>query len=90
MRVAQTLYGVIMSHLKSTNVERPEKHLAETYIQDQIKAILAPKIMAIQHADNPEEAIADLILNLDEATDDDLLGEHHHSNTPTSKGRGRR
>lgn len=75
LRVAQTLYGVIMSHLKSTSLNRPEKKQTETFIMDQMTAILKPKIMAIQNAESPEEAFTDLVLDLEESSDADLLGE---------------
>ena len=75
MRVAQTLYGVIMSHIKSTSIDRPEKHMVENYINEQMKIIFAPKIMALQNAENPEEVLSDLILNLDEIPDSQLLDE---------------
>ncbi|WP_191603344.1 DNA topoisomerase I [Marinomonas algicola] len=73
MRVAQSLYSVIMSHLKATSIDRPERHQAIEYINSQIKAILTPQVVAIQNADNPEELIADLVLDFDEASDDVLL-----------------
>ena len=78
MRVAQTLYGVIMSHLRSATVDRPEKQIAINYVNDQMKAILAPKLVAIQNAENPEAALADLIIDFDETavSDADLIDEN--------------
>ncbi|RDL46023.1 DNA topoisomerase I [Marinomonas piezotolerans] len=69
MRVAQTLYGVIHSHLKSNNIDRPEKKTLEKYVDSRMQEILAPQLMAIQDAENPEEALADLMLNLEELPD---------------------
>lgn len=61
MRVAQTLYSVIHSHLKSNNVDRPEKKALEKHVDERMKEIMAPQIMAIQEADDPEEALAGLV-----------------------------
>lgn len=57
-RVAHTLYGVILSHLNSTSVDRPEKHELEAYITQQIKLIYQPQLEAIENAETPEEAAA--------------------------------
>lgn len=65
MRVAQTLYGVILSHIKSDTVERPEKKLLNTFVTERMKSILSPQIEAIKNSDNPEEALGDLIQNID-------------------------
>lgn len=75
MRVAQSLYSVIMSHLKATSIDRPERHQAIDYINSQIKAILAPQVVAIQHAENPEEMVADLVLDFEDESDDQLINE---------------
>ncbi|MFD1383832.1 hypothetical protein ACFQ45_10655 [Rhodanobacter aciditrophus] len=61
-RVASTLFGVINSHLKSNNIDRPEKKELEKYVDMRIKEIIAPQIAAIQESENPEEALADLML----------------------------
>lgn len=63
-RVAQTLYGVILSHLKSDSIERPEKKALQTFVTDRMKQIITPKIEAIQETDNQEEALSQLIQNL--------------------------
>jgi len=63
-RVAQTLYGVILSHLKSDSIERPEKKVLQTFVTDRMKQIITPKIEAIQETDNQEEALSQLIQNL--------------------------
>ncbi len=65
MRVAQTLYSVILSHVKSDSIERPEKKELNTFIQDRMKKILSPAIEALQESDNPEDALNDLIQNLE-------------------------
>jgi len=57
-RVAQTLYGVILSHLHSVTVDRPEKQELEGYIKAQVKLIYEPQLAAIEGADTPEEAAA--------------------------------
>ncbi|TDP00019.1 DNA topoisomerase I [Marinomonas balearica] len=79
MRVAQTLYGVILSNLKSNTIDRAEKHQLEAFIQDRMKEIVAPQIMALQNAENPEEVIEELFLELGETPDDELLGESPES-----------
>ncbi|MFT2111626.1 DNA topoisomerase I [Marinomonas sp. 2405UD68-3] len=76
MRVAQSLYTVIMSHLKATSIDRPERHQAIEYVEKQFQAILAPPIVAIVNTDNPDESVADLVLDLDETPDDQLLDEN--------------
>ncbi|MEL0638404.1 MULTISPECIES: DNA topoisomerase I [Marinomonas] len=68
-RVAQSLYGVILSHIKSDSIERPEKKALQTFVTDKMKQILAPKIEAIQTTDNPEEALSQLIQNLQPGDD---------------------
>lgn len=65
MRVAQTLYGVILSHLKSDSIERPEKKILNEFVTNRMKEILSPKIAAMQESENPEEALTELIKNLD-------------------------
>jgi len=65
LRVAQTLYGVILSHIKSDSIERPEKKILKAFVTDRMKAILSPKIAAMTKSDNPEEALSELIQNLD-------------------------
>lgn len=65
MRVAQTLYTVILSHLKSDSTVRPEKKELTAFINTRIKEILSPAIKSIQDTDNPEEAIAELIKNME-------------------------
>jgi hypothetical protein len=65
LRVAQTLYGVILSHIKSDSIERPEKKILKTFVTDRMKEILSPKIAAMTKSDNPEEALSELIQNLD-------------------------
>lgn len=69
MRVAQTLYSVIHSHLKSNNVDRPEKKAMEKYVDGRMQEIMAPQIMAIQEADDPEEALAGLMNAIEEDGD---------------------
>jgi hypothetical protein len=64
VRVAQTLYGVILSHLKSDPIERPEKKALQTFVTDKMKQIIAPKIEAIQDTENQEEALNQLLQNL--------------------------
>jgi hypothetical protein len=65
MRVAQTLYGVILSHLKSDATERPEKNTLKNFVTDRIRQILSPKLEAIKDSDNPEEVLSELLHNLD-------------------------
>ncbi|AWY00855.1 DNA topoisomerase I [Marinomonas primoryensis] len=65
LRVAQTLYGVILSHIKSDSIERPEKKILKTFVTDRMKEILSPKIAAMTESDNPEEVLSELIQNLD-------------------------
>ncbi|TYL47726.1 DNA topoisomerase I [Marinomonas sp. IMCC 4694] len=65
LRVAQTLYGVILSHIKSDALERPEKKILKDFVANRMKQILSPSIAAIQDSDNPEEALTELIQNLD-------------------------
>jgi hypothetical protein len=65
MRVAQTLYGVILSHLKSDSTERPEKNTLKTFVTDRMKEILSPTIAAMEKSENPEEALSELIKNLE-------------------------
>lgn len=65
-RVAQTLYGVILSHIKSDSIERPEKKLLEDFVKERMKKMLSPSIEEAQNADNPEEALTHLIQNLDQ------------------------
>jgi len=64
MRVAQTLYGVILSHIKSDSIERPEKKVLKTFVTDRMKQILSPKIAAINENDDPEAALSILFQNL--------------------------
>lgn len=65
LRVAQTLYGVILSHIKSDAIERPEKNILKTFVTDRMKAILTPKIEAMKESDNPEDALNEIIHNLE-------------------------
>ncbi|RBP84604.1 DNA topoisomerase I [Marinomonas rhizomae] len=65
MRVAQTLYGVILSHLKSDATERPEKNTLKNFITARMKEILSPTIDAMKDSENPEEALNELIHNLE-------------------------
>ena len=65
MQVAQTLYSVILSHVKSESTERPERNELHTFVEDRMKLILAPTIEAMQESDNPEEVLTDLIQNLE-------------------------
>lgn len=69
LRVAQTLYSVIHSHIKSNNVDRPEKKALEKFVDDRMKEILSPQIMAIQTAESPEDeeqALAGLLHSIEE------------------------
>lgn len=66
MRVAQTLYSVIHSHLKSNNVDRPEKKELEKFVDGRMQEILAPQIMAIQEAENPEEVLSELVHSIED------------------------
>lgn len=65
MRVAQTLYSVILSHLKSDSTVRPEKKALTDFVNDRIKQILSPTIESIKDAENPEDAVAELIKNME-------------------------
>ncbi|MBR7888547.1 DNA topoisomerase I [Marinomonas sp. A79] len=65
MRVAQTLYGVILSHVKADAVERPEKKILLTFINDRMKEILSPKIAAMKESDNPEEVLSELLHDIE-------------------------
>ncbi|NLQ16256.1 DNA topoisomerase I [Marinomonas sp. M1K-6] len=65
MRVAQTLYGVILSHLKSDSIERPEKNTLNTFVTGRIKDILSPKIAAMKNSENPEEALSELLHDIE-------------------------
>lgn len=65
MRVAQTLYSVIHSHLKSNNIDRAEKKQLEQFVDDRMKEIIAPQLMAIQDAENPEEALSEFMHTLE-------------------------
>ena len=65
LRVAQTLYGVILSHIKSDAIERPEKKILKTFVTDRMKEILSPKIAAMAGSNNPEDVLNELIQNLD-------------------------
>ena len=67
-RIAQTLYGVILSHLNSDKVERPEKLELHTFVTDRMTAILSPQIEAIKNSENPEEELGGLIQNLETQT----------------------
>ncbi|MCZ2720445.1 DNA topoisomerase I [Marinomonas sp. 15G1-11] len=80
MRVAQSLYSVIMSHLKATSIDRPERHEAIRYVDSQIKSILKPPIVAIQESDNPDDMVADLVLDFDETPDEQLIDEKNNPN----------
>lgn len=64
-RVAQTLYSVVLSHLKSDALERPEKNTLTTFITDRMKEMLSPTIEAMQNSDNPEQILNDLIKNIE-------------------------
>ncbi len=66
MRVAQTLYSVILSHIKSNNVDRPEKKELEKFVDERMKEIFAPQIMAIQDAENPEEMLSEFMHSLED------------------------
>ncbi|OUR74115.1 DNA topoisomerase I [Marinomonas sp. 42_23_T18] len=57
-RVARTLYGVILSHVRADPIQRPEKKMLETYVDEKIKEIYEPTLRAIENADTPEEAEA--------------------------------
>lgn len=57
-RVAKTLYGVILSHLGSVSVDRPEKQELESFVKEQIRIIYEPEMEAIENAETPEEAAA--------------------------------
>ncbi|MBD5772161.1 DNA topoisomerase I [Marinomonas colpomeniae] len=72
MRVAQTLYSVILSHVKSDSIERPEKKELNTFVQDRMKKILSPAIEALQESDNPEDALNDLIQNIEVPSDSEI------------------
>jgi hypothetical protein len=65
MRVAQTLYGVILSHIKSDSTERPEKNALKNFVTERIKQILSPQIAAMKNSDNPAEVLSELIHNLE-------------------------
>ncbi|PYF84732.1 hypothetical protein DFP75_101771 [Marinomonas alcarazii] len=65
MRVAQTLYGVILSHIKSDETERPEKNTLKNFITDRMKEILSPQIAAMKESENPEEVLSELLHNLE-------------------------
>lgn len=65
MRVAQTLYGVILSHIKSDETERPEKNTLKNFITERMKEILSPQIAAMQASDNPEEVLSELLHGLE-------------------------
>jgi len=65
MRVAQTLYGVILSHIKSDATERPEKNALKTFITDRMKEILSPKIAAMKDSEHPEDVLSELLHNLE-------------------------
>jgi hypothetical protein len=65
MRVAQTLYGVILSHIKSDATERPEKNTLKNFVTDRMKQILSPKIEAMKDSDNPEDVLSELLQNLE-------------------------
>ncbi|WP_137169709.1 DNA topoisomerase I [Marinomonas sp. FW-1] len=65
MRVAQTLYGVILSHIKSDETERPEKNALKNFITDRMKEILSPQIAAMKESENPEEVLSELLHNLE-------------------------
>lgn len=62
-RVAKTLYGVILSHLGTVSVDRPEKQELENFVKEQMRIIYEPQMEAIENAETPEEAAA-LIENL--------------------------
>ena len=64
-RVAQTLYSVVLSHLKSDGIERPEKNILKTFITDRMKEILSPTIAAMQNSDDPEKVLSELIKNIE-------------------------
>lgn len=68
-RVAQTLYGVILSHLKADSIERPEKKALRDFVETRIKQLIAPSLEAAQDAENPDEAIVELLQNLDSGVD---------------------
>lgn len=57
-RVARTLFGVILSHIKADPIQRPEKKALETYVDEKIKEIYEPELKAIENAETPEEAQA--------------------------------
>ena len=69
MRVAQTLYGVILSHIKSDETERPEKNTLKNFITDRMKEILSPQIAAMKESDNPEEVLSELLHSMEAPKD---------------------
>lgn len=82
MRVAQSLYGVILSHIKSDSIERPEKKALQTYVMDKMKQIMQPKLDALKGSNNPEEVLSQLIQNIESNSDignmiDEQLDEDH-------------
>ncbi|MBJ7539480.1 DNA topoisomerase I [Marinomonas transparens] len=72
-KVAQTLYSIVLSHLKSDSIERPEKKQLQTFVTERIRDILSPTIAAMQNSENPEEALSQLIQNLETAPDPSVL-----------------
>jgi len=58
-RVAQTLYSVVLSHVKSDSIERPEKKALKTFVEERMAAIQAEKANAttIKKPDIPEKSI---------------------------------
>ena len=57
-RVARTLYGVILSHVRADPLQRPEKKILENFVDEKIKEIYEPELKAIEEAETPEEAAA--------------------------------
>lgn len=90
MRVAQTLYGVVHSHLKSNNLDRPEKKELEQFVHKRIQEIMAPQIMALQNSEHPEEALADLLISMDGMSDAELLEEAEAPKTSATPTKGAR
>ncbi|MCB5161833.1 DNA topoisomerase I [Marinomonas algarum] len=72
MRVAQTLYGVILSHVKADAIERPEKKILLDFVTDRMKQILTPKIDAVKDSETPEEVLSALLQNLDKPSPNDV------------------
>ena len=48
------------------NVDRPEKKELEKFVDERMKEIFAPQIMAIQDAENPEEVLSEFMHSLED------------------------